>query len=228
MSLKHTLLGFLSYGPMTGYQLKKLLGPAIGHFWNAELSQIYPTLKQMESEDLAEMKVEVQADKPNRKVYSITDDGVRELSDWLAQPAAHEQVRDPLMIKVCFGSALSKQQLTAVLRHRADELRQLIEDHEQARATIHEFAEKVSLPREAFFWELTVDAGVREQRAAIEWIEEAVDRIERLDDSYFEERRAGTMDVDRALEILEKLQAAMPEAFARAQAHHASPGQEPG
>ncbi len=46
MSLKHALLGFLNYGSMTGYELKKIFDPSIGHFWNAELSQMYPTLKQ--------------------------------------------------------------------------------------------------------------------------------------------------------------------------------------
>ena len=79
MSLKHALLGFINYGPMTGYELKKFFDTSVAHFWNAELSQIYPALKAMESEGLVEMKVEVQDDRPNRKVYSITENGRREL-----------------------------------------------------------------------------------------------------------------------------------------------------
>src|SRR5438552_16270601 len=109
MSLKHALLGFINYGPMTGYELKKFFDTSVAHFWNAELSQIYPSLKALEGEGLVEMNVEVQADRPNRKVYSITDDGRRELLEWLATPAESDQVREPLLVKLFFGSSLPKR-----------------------------------------------------------------------------------------------------------------------
>ena len=47
MSLKHALLGFLSYAPMTGYDLKRYFDQSIHHFWNANLSQIYPRLMKV-------------------------------------------------------------------------------------------------------------------------------------------------------------------------------------
>ena len=49
MSLKHALLGLLTHQPMTGYELKQFFDSSIQHFWNAELSQIYPTLKSLEA-----------------------------------------------------------------------------------------------------------------------------------------------------------------------------------
>ena len=94
MSLKYALLGFLNYYPMTGYELKKFFDTSVAHFWNAEQSQIYSALKQLEGEDLVEMHVEAQTDRPNRKVYSITEDGRDELLEWLATPAEPEQVRE--------------------------------------------------------------------------------------------------------------------------------------
>src|SRR5881409_1423537 len=115
MSLKHALLGFINYGPMTGYELKKCFDTSVAHFWNAELSQIYPTLKHMEAEGLVEMSVDVQEDRPNRKVYAITDAGRGELTDRLAQPAEPEQLREPLLIKVFFGAAVPKRELIQVL-----------------------------------------------------------------------------------------------------------------
>ncbi len=216
MSLKHVLLGFLSYGPMTGYELKKFFDASVAHFWNAELSQIYPTLKQLQSEDLVEMEVDVQADRPNRKVYSITDDGGREFMEWLAQPAEMDQARDPLLIKVFFGVNLPKQELIGVLRHRADELRRRIDQTEQACAFHQKFADSLGLQREGFFWGLTVDCDVKHDQALIGWIEEAIQKIEQLDDSSFAAERPepGTLDVRRAIEILEQLKAVMPEAFA--------------
>src|SRR6266545_4413640 len=126
MSLKHALLGFINYGPMTGYELKKFFDTSVAHFWNAELSQIYPALKSMESDGLVEMRVEVQDDRPNRKEYSITEKGRRELLDWLAKPADPEQVREPILIKVFFGAALRKDEVLEVLGTEAEAKRQYL------------------------------------------------------------------------------------------------------
>ncbi len=81
---------------------------------------------------------------------------------------------------------------------------------------IGKFAETFGLDREGFFWDLTVDAGLMHCSAGIEWIEEAIDEIERLDDSFFaaDRPRVETMDVRRAMEMLDKLKAEMPEVFA--------------
>jgi PadR family transcriptional regulator AphA len=49
MSLDPILLGLLRE-PASGYDLKALLDHGIGHFWAAELSQIYPTLKRLEKD----------------------------------------------------------------------------------------------------------------------------------------------------------------------------------
>ena len=104
---------------MTGYELKKLFDVSIAHFWNGELSHIYSTLKHLESDGLADVEVDVQTDRPNRKVYSITDDGRRELNDWLASPPEPEQVREPVLVKVFFGASLSKPSKAALTRSPA-------------------------------------------------------------------------------------------------------------
>ena len=57
MSLKHALLGILGHGQMTGYELKQFFDSSVQHFWNAELSQIYPTLKSLEEGGFVAMHV---------------------------------------------------------------------------------------------------------------------------------------------------------------------------
>ena len=47
MSLDHILLGLLRE-PATGYDLGNAFSENVRHFWSAELSQIYPTLKRLE------------------------------------------------------------------------------------------------------------------------------------------------------------------------------------
>src|SRR5438128_509857 len=126
MSLKHALLGFINYGPMTGYELKKFFDTSVAHFWNAELSQIYPALKSMERDGLVHMQVDIQEDRPNRKVYSITGLGRRELLEWLAQPADPEQIREPTLVKVFFGASLPKQDLIQLLRAQVEQHRRYL------------------------------------------------------------------------------------------------------
>ncbi|TAK73072.1 MAG: PadR family transcriptional regulator, partial [Dehalococcoidia bacterium] len=104
MSLKHALLGILSLEPMTGYEVKRFFDSSVQHFWNAELSQIYPTLKSLEESGFVDMRVEVQQNRPNRKIYAITDDGRAEFERWFRAPQPPADLRDPFLIKVFFGT----------------------------------------------------------------------------------------------------------------------------
>jgi PadR family transcriptional regulator AphA len=219
MSLKHALLGFINYGPMTGYELKKFFDTSVAHFWNAELSQIYPALKAMESEGLVEMKVEVQEDRPNRKVYSITDTGRRELLGWLAKPSEREQVREPILIKVFFGSSLSKQELISVLQNCADETRTALTYLQHAHQFVDRFVESIGLEHEALFWQLTIDCGLKVHKAELDWTEEAIQKIKAADDSIFQNERHGydgVNDIRSAMEALDRVKSLMPGALSGA------------
>ena len=82
MSLDHILLGLLR-DPATGYDLKGAFSDRIRHFWSAELSQIYPTLKRLEQRGMLRSRVEPSPRGPKRRVYSLTDTGRAELRRWL-------------------------------------------------------------------------------------------------------------------------------------------------
>lgn len=220
MSLKHALLGFINYGPMTGYELKKFFDSTVAHFWNAELSQIYPALKAMESEGLVEMKVEVQEDRPNRKVYSITEAGRREIVKWLAEPAEPDQVREPMLIKIFFGASVSKQDLINVLHQEVARHRGYQKELELALNWCSRFAEAVGLGKQAPFWQLTIDAGLRVCRAEKEWAESAIVSLEELGESAFNFDPSDweAMDVKSVADILDRLKATMPGLSAAANA----------
>jgi len=68
MSLGNALLGLLSYGPMTGYDLKKLLDYPMGFFWLAQMSQIYRELNKLEEKGLVKSEIKPQEKRPDRKV----------------------------------------------------------------------------------------------------------------------------------------------------------------
>jgi DNA-binding PadR family transcriptional regulator len=68
------LLSLLSEGPKHGYQLMKELEERSGGLYKASAGGIYPTLQQLEDEDL------IRSDQQNgKRVYSLTEAGQKEL-----------------------------------------------------------------------------------------------------------------------------------------------------
>ena len=54
MSLRFAILGYLSTGPGTGWDISRQFDTGLGWFWTARHSQIYPELKRMTQEGLVE------------------------------------------------------------------------------------------------------------------------------------------------------------------------------
>ncbi len=183
MSLKHALLGFLDYGPAAGYQLNQAIEQSVQHFWHANLSQIYPTLSQMEREGLLTAEVAYQVDRPNRKVYQITDQGRAELRRWLQEPMDLPVHRLPFLIQVFFGAQLPKKELVALLRRQLDLHRQRLDSYQcSVREALERAACYPGMEQERPFWELTRDAGVKSEQAWISWCEGAIDKVENMPD----------------------------------------------
>lgn len=82
MSLDHILLGML-HSPASGYDLKQAFERSVRHFWFAELSQIYPTLKRLEEQGLLASRRAPSSRGPERRVFETTADGEQALRDWL-------------------------------------------------------------------------------------------------------------------------------------------------
>lgn len=179
MSLKHALLGFLNYTSMTGYELKQHFDQSINHFWNANLSQIYPTLSQLEEEGFLTMEVDYQENRPNRKVYHITDAGREELKRWLGEPMDLPPVRNAFLIKVFFGGSLGKEEVLTQLRHNLKLNRELLAAYlGPVKKVLQQNIDAKRLEREGLFWGLTLEAGIKHQKACIEWLEESIKKIE--------------------------------------------------
>jgi DNA-binding PadR family transcriptional regulator len=115
--LKIVILGFLTYGPQTGYDLKQAIDHSTKYFWDAKQSQIYRTLKQLEENGLVISRIEPQVDRPDRRVYTITDDGIAEFNTWMAAPIVESHyLKDPLLVKLFFSAYSKKEEILTQLR----------------------------------------------------------------------------------------------------------------
>lgn len=177
MSLEFAILGFLNYHPYTGYDLKKIFDTSIRHFWPADQSQIYRTLARLTEKGLAEMEKVPQEDRPDRKVYHITEAGRAELLKWLAGPPPLDEPRSAPLIQVFFAGQLPDEDILVKFEGFAAIMREILSRYDQVPAQISPYQQEITSPREHFFWLLTLDNGIRSMRANLEWTENVIAQI---------------------------------------------------
>ena len=180
MSLEHAILGFLSYEPLSGYDIKKMVDRSVAHFWPAVQSQIYKTLGQMEAAGWLTVETIAQEPRPPRKLYHLTPAGQAELLRWLQEPQPPHEVRLPWLVQVFFAGRLNDDQVLKLLRHQLYLQQQRLQRYTSIPPENQaDMAE--SDPRERFFWLLTVDFGVAQALSQIHWLEEVIRRLEQGD-----------------------------------------------
>jgi DNA-binding PadR family transcriptional regulator len=181
MSLEHAILGFINYGPKTGYDLKKVFDLSVRHFWPADQSQIYRTLARLAERGWAEVETVPQEGRPARKVYHITKDGREALRHWLTTSLPHEEVRSASLIQIFFAGQLSDEEILTMFRREAIRVRKVLEHYDQVPQETQAIMDEVGVPRETFFWMLTLECGIRGAKAHLAWVESVIQRLENQD-----------------------------------------------
>lgn len=178
--LKYVLLGFLNYGPQTGYELKQVMDQSTAFFWHAKQSQVYITLKALAAEGLVISHIEPQEDRPDRRVYDITEAGREDLRDWLARPQTEIDPRkETLLLKLFFSAQLDKETILTHLRlqrHLHQEQGNLYR-HQLGPDIQAQFNDPV-LGRDARLWDATRRMGEIFESATLQWLDETIAMIE--------------------------------------------------
>jgi DNA-binding PadR family transcriptional regulator len=115
MSLKHAILVLLETEPSSGYDLVKHFKSRLGYFWNAKHQQVYQQLKKLTEDGWVTFQAHSQNDKPDKKVYEITELGRSGLGEWISQPVKPNKINDALLVKFYGGHLTSKTNLMAEL-----------------------------------------------------------------------------------------------------------------
>lgn len=170
MDVRSTLLGFLMYGNMTGYDLKKYFSLSFSFFSGLSYGSIYPALKKMEQEGMISMKVEIQDGAPNRKVYSITDSGRAAFVNALKIDYPVERPKSPFLTRLFFFSHLSQEERLASAVQHMESIRQVQRELEAVGPQIETNADP--------YQKLCYQFGVRFYRDLLNNIEEVVGTLE--------------------------------------------------
>jgi DNA-binding PadR family transcriptional regulator len=107
-AVKYALLGLLSLRARHGYDLKGAFEDLLGGAWPLNVGQVYTTLGRLERDGLVQSEVVPQDLVPDRKVYRITKQGERDLTDWLGEPTSEVvRLKDEFFIKVLVGGLVN-------------------------------------------------------------------------------------------------------------------------
>lgn len=108
LSIKHALLGLLALGPQHGYDLKAAFEADLSPDSPLNFGQVYTTLERLERDGLVSHHVVAQEERPDKKVYRLTDVGGMELGRWLATPSSSAlDLRNETFLKLFLARRLA-------------------------------------------------------------------------------------------------------------------------
>lgn len=183
MSLKHAILGFLSFKSLSGYDLKKGFDQSVKHFWPADQSQIYRTLKQLHEEGLIMKHVIPREDQLDIKIYEITAAGQQELHRWLSTPLPPAETRDPFLIQIYFSFVRQDTEAIHLLQTAIDQIDSTLDAYKEVYHTATRQEPGDEMKRPLFYTMLTLEYGIKANVWYRHWLQEVKERIEagRLD-----------------------------------------------
>lgn len=166
--LKHGILGLLSYGSMTGYDVMLVFRDSLSFFWSANTSQIYRELQTLKSKGFVKEQLIEQNGKPNKKIFTITKAGHAELKRWLCSSDTGNS-NSPLCMKTFFCAALSiDENIRRFTEQRAHAL-ETLNRYAGLEAITDAYAKRVDHPQAKLYWTMTLDYGRRYHKMLFDW-----------------------------------------------------------
>ena len=175
---RYAVLGMLSMGLETGYEMKKHVESNLGHFWNESYGQIYPILRRLEEEGLATRSPDARAAGPRRNRHRLTEAGWQELRAWLATPPEPQPPRLELLLKLSFGERVPAAVSIGHVREHQKLCERSLEFLEMAETILRGNAD---LHRDQAYWLLTLGYGKAVRQAEVAWCRETLAQLRRME-----------------------------------------------
>ncbi|MDJ0340972.1 PadR family transcriptional regulator [Streptomyces sp. H10-C2] len=98
------LMALLAKGPAHGYELKQALEKIFGAAYpQPNVGQIYVTLGRLERSGLIAGEEVAQSDRPNKRIYELTEAGHEAVAAWFDEPSNEPRVRDEFFMKLALA-----------------------------------------------------------------------------------------------------------------------------
>ena len=168
MTIKYVVLGYLSWKPMTGYDIKKIIADSETLPWSASNNQIYHALVQLHNDEWVTKSIEDQIGAPNRHEYTITEEGKLALRNWAGSEPEPPQTKKPFLNQLMWADCLDAKELDELLEAYFDAVgERLFFLRVQA-------DEKPNMPerttRENYLWDMIYQNWIAQYEVELDWI----------------------------------------------------------
>ena len=179
-TLGYAILGLLSREDLSGYDLTRRMAGRVGYFWSARHSQIYPELAKLEEGGYVTHSVVEQKERPDKKVYEITAEGLDALKGWAIRPPEPRPTRDELTLKTYSVWLADKEKAIRLFRGEEQRHEEQLAHYEKLRDWMEgEWREDLTSTNSPEFASYaTLRRGISYEREYAEWCRWMADSIE--------------------------------------------------
>ncbi len=179
-TLGYAILGLLSREELSGYDLTGRMKGRVGYFWSARHSQIYPELARLEEGGYVTHSVVEQRERPDKKVYEITAEGLAALKEWVVQPPEPKPSRDELVLKAYSIWLADPGEAARLFRGEESRHEEQLAHYEELQAWMEgEWGEDLTSPdNPRFATYATLRRGIIYERGSAEWCRWVAESIE--------------------------------------------------
>lgn len=178
MSINYAILGILSYKPMTGYDIKKIIQDSTFMYWSGNNNQIYKSLSELLNKGMVTNEVKHQEGSPTKKVYKITDEGLDALKEWVLFSIEPNEIKKPFLIQLAWSNQLNTNELNAIIDEYYNQVKmQLL--MEKSNRENKSFSPNRT-PLETTIWSFIKDNIIRTYENELVWIEKLRDAISNI------------------------------------------------
>lgn len=135
------------------------------------------------------LTVERQDGRPDRKVYSVTDEGRTALEAWFAEPPPPQRPRNEVLLRIFLGRHANTEHLVRDVRAQREGFEHALA---QLRAVRSRLDSEHTIHPDRVYWDITISYGLKALEALTTWGEEAEAALEALAKR---ERRGGEQSV---------------------------------
>ena len=129
MDVKTLCLGVLHLEDASGYEIRKMFEEGLfSHCLEASYGSIYPALNRLADKGLVVCRNELQQGRPDKKVYSLTDEGRFEFSQALLQELAEDKFRSEFLFVSVFADLLPPRHMTDLVNRQIASMKRLAEE----------------------------------------------------------------------------------------------------
>lgn len=168
MSIKHAILGFLSWTPLTGYELKKKFEESMTLHWSGNNNQIYKALVELHKEESVTCEVFYEGEHPPRKVYTVTDKGMAELREWVLSTPEAPQRKHSFLVQLAWADHLEADQLDHLLGMYEEEVGMQVLMLRAQKQKTHLFPRRT--PRETYIWDMILENWISSYENELNWV----------------------------------------------------------